>query len=75
MDDSAAIARWLHGRSPAFLERFEVYARAALLTFVIDPIADWVEAEFFPGVRDAARAHREALHRWALVRYRMLYGR
>jgi hypothetical protein len=65
---------WLGARDAAFMERFDLYTRAALLTFVIDPLADWIEAESFPEVRDAARAHREQLHRWALERYVELYG-
>ena len=74
LDNRSAPARWLHGRSAAFMERFQLYARAALWTFVVDPLADWVEADSFPEVRDAARAHREDLHRWALARYLELYG-
>ena len=74
LDNSRSASRWLSDRDAAFAERFQLYARAALLTFVIDPIADWIFAESFPDVRDASRAHREALHRWALARYRNLYG-
>jgi Ser/Thr protein kinase RdoA (MazF antagonist) len=74
IDGPAAAARWLRGRDAAFTERFHLYARAALLTFVIDPIADWIAAQEFPDVRNEARRHREALHRWALDRYRAMYG-
>jgi aminoglycoside phosphotransferase (APT) family kinase protein len=62
-------SRWLQGRSAAFMERFQLYARAALWTFVVDPLADWIEADSFPEVRDTTRTHREDLHRWALARY------
>ena len=74
LDSRNTPARWLHGCSGAFMERFQLYARAALWTFVVDPLADWVEADSFPEVRDAARAHREGIHRWALARYLDLYG-
>jgi Ser/Thr protein kinase RdoA (MazF antagonist) len=74
LDDPQSASRWISGRTAAFAERFHLYARAALLTFVIDPIADWISAESFPEVRDAARVHREVLHHWALERYRKLYG-
>jgi Ser/Thr protein kinase RdoA (MazF antagonist) len=73
LDGAAQSCPWLDSRDRAFMERFSLYLRAALLTFVIDPLADWVEAEAFPDVRDAARTHRENLHRWALARYRRLY--
>jgi hypothetical protein len=63
LDDIAAF-RWLEGRDAAFIERFRIYARAALLTFVVDPLADWVAAESYPEVRDDARPHRESLHRY-----------
>jgi aminoglycoside phosphotransferase len=62
-------------RNAAFAERFALYVRAALLTVVVDPLADWIEAEQFPNVCDSARAHREGLHRWALGLYRERYGR
>lgn len=66
-------ARWLELHHAAFIERFQLYCQAALLTFVVDPLADWITAEEFPAVRDQARVDREALHRWALGRYRQLY--
>jgi Ser/Thr protein kinase RdoA (MazF antagonist) len=73
LGNSGPIAKRLSGQSAAFMERFDLYTRAALLTFVIDPLADWIEAEQFPEVRDAARRHREDLHRWAITSYRALY--
>jgi aminoglycoside phosphotransferase (APT) family kinase protein len=67
------VSRWFQQRDAAFVERFRLYCRAALLTFIVDPLADWITAEQFPAVRDQARIDRETLHRWALERYRQLY--
>lgn len=69
-----AASRRFDERAAGFAERFQLYARAALLTFVIDPVADWIEAASFPTVRDEVRADRENVHRWALARYRNLYA-
>lgn len=51
--------------SASELERFALFARASLLDWVIDSLADWVEApptEHLAAVRDSKRlAHEEAL--------------
>jgi hypothetical protein len=73
LDAGFSAEEWLGPRDRAFLERFSLYCRAALLTFVIDPLADWIDAESYPEVCESARAHREQLHRWALDRYVGLY--
>jgi len=65
---------WIDSTDAALAERFPLYAQAALLTFVIDPLADWITAEEYPEVRDAARQHRQDLHSWAMQRYRQFYG-
>jgi aminoglycoside phosphotransferase (APT) family kinase protein len=74
LDDGADPSRWLAGRDDAFVERFELGRRAMLLDFVVDSLADWAEADAVPSVADATRANREQFHRWALARYRALYG-
>lgn len=59
---------------PGGRERFEVMARAALLDWVIDPLADHVGADAAPEHAAAMRAEMERIHRAALAAYRAAYG-
>jgi aminoglycoside phosphotransferase (APT) family kinase protein len=55
-------------------ERLSIYARASLLDWIIDPLADWLDAFESPEHTDAVRAEKEATHTMALRHYRELYG-
>ena len=54
--------------------RLELLGRASLLDWVIDPLADWIEAAAAPVDLGAVRAGKERVHRGALALYRELYG-
>jgi hypothetical protein len=56
-------------------ERLPLYARATLLDWVIDPLADWVEAEVAPEHAGGVRAEKERVHREALALYGEWYLR
>lgn len=58
---------------PALRERFAVFQRAFVLDRVIDPLADWVAAEFSPEHVEEVRAEKERVHKEALAKYRILY--
>ena len=53
-------------------ERFGFHVRASLLDWVIDPLADWVEAAGSE-YRDLARASKRRVHEEALALYRASY--
>ncbi len=55
--------------TPEMMERLVVLGRASLLDWVIDPLADWIEADSAPQVRDVARAEKERVYREALTLY------
>ena len=55
-------------------DRLAVLGRASLLDWVIDPLADWIEAAAAPIDLAAVRAGKERVHRGALALYRELYG-
>lgn len=56
-------------------ERLELWARATLLDQVIDPLADWVEAEHEdPEIRGEVRMVKRETHVRAIRRYAELYG-
>jgi hypothetical protein len=55
-------------------ERLNVYARAALLDWVIDPLSDWVASVHEPEHGTQMRAANERVHKRALARYRQVYG-
>lgn len=55
-------------------ERFAVYARAALLDWILDPLADYVDADVAPGLAARVRPEKERIHREALSAYRRAYG-
>lgn len=58
-------------------DRVTLLGRASLLDWVIDPLADWVEAAGVVGPDRAAavRKEKERIHRRALKLYRSLYDR
>ncbi|MGH7541975.1 MAG: phosphotransferase [Gemmatimonadota bacterium] len=55
-------------------ERLGAYARASLLDWIIDPLADWVQAGSEPLHGEAVRARNGRVHREALAFYRERYG-
>ncbi len=54
--------------------RLPVLGRASLLDWVIDPLADWIEAGVAPNVLRRVRKEKERVHRSARELYRELYG-
>jgi hypothetical protein len=54
-------------------ERLLIYGRASLLDWIIDPLADWVEAEIAPEYLEEVRLEKEQVHRSALALYNELY--
>jgi aminoglycoside phosphotransferase (APT) family kinase protein len=58
----------------AEVERLHAYARASLLDWIIDPLADWVQAGIEPFHGEAIRAGNERVHREALTAYRSQYA-
>jgi aminoglycoside phosphotransferase (APT) family kinase protein len=60
-------------RAPGVAERLPLYARATLLDWVLDPLADWIEAGAAPEHIVEVRAEKERIHRAALAEYRATY--
>jgi aminoglycoside phosphotransferase (APT) family kinase protein len=60
--------------TPPEKERLAVYARAALLDWIIDPLADWVQAREEPEHGEQVRAANERTHTSALQRYQEVYA-
>lgn len=56
--------------SPTQLERIAHYHHALLLDWVIDPLADWIEAEKYPEWKEQVRSEKEREHRQAMKAYR-----
>jgi streptomycin 6-kinase len=54
-------------------ERLRLYARASLLDWIIDPLADWIDATESPEHLDEVRAEKERIHREALGAYQARY--
>lgn len=54
--------------------RLHLYARASLLDWIIDPLADWIDAPESPEHLEEVRAEKERIHRAALESYRTRYG-
>lgn len=54
--------------------RLELYAQASLLDWVIDPLADWVEADSQPEVAARVRAEKERVHHEAFALYTARYA-
>jgi hypothetical protein len=55
-------------------ERLPLLGRATLLDWVIDPLADWVDADAATAHASAVRREKERIHARALACYRELYG-
>jgi aminoglycoside phosphotransferase (APT) family kinase protein len=55
-------------------QRFQVYRRAVVLDWIIDPLADWIEAAGVPAHRDAVRAEKRAVHEAACALHERLPG-
>ena len=58
----------------AFMERLGVYARAILLDWTIDPLADWLAASAVPEHAERVRAEKRRTHERSLARYRARYA-
>ena len=67
-DDAPAL-----GLNDEETERYRLYARASLLDWIIDPLADWIDAEDEPEQRDAMRDNNRRVHEEALELYRRIY--
>ena len=63
----------LPGLSEAERERLPLLGRATLLDWVIDPVADWVEADAAPELAPMVREEKERVHRAALREYEQRY--
>ncbi|MGH7636209.1 MAG: phosphotransferase, partial [Gemmatimonadaceae bacterium] len=61
------------GLTSAERERLPYLGRATLLDWVIDPVADWIEARVSPPHERDIRAAKEGIHKRALSCYRALY--
>lgn len=55
-------------------DRLPLLGRASLLDWVIDPLADWIEADDVPAVRDEVRAEKQRVHAAAWTLYRERFG-
>ena len=58
----------------AALARFEVYRRAVVLDWIIDPLADWIEAAGVPAHTEAVRTEKRAAHEAARAVWERLWG-
>ena len=71
--DVAGVAARLE-LTPAQEERLHVYARAALLDWIIDPLSDWVGSAHEPEHGEQMRAANERIHSAALRGYRQVFA-
>jgi aminoglycoside phosphotransferase (APT) family kinase protein len=55
-------------------ERLQIWGRATLLDWVIDPLADWIEAASEPEHGDVVRTSNRTVHERALAQYLALWG-
>ncbi|HKG91542.1 MAG TPA: phosphotransferase [Gemmatimonadaceae bacterium] len=60
--------------APPLRERLELYARATLLDWAVDSLADYIDADASPEHRDRVRAEKERVHREAVRAYEERYG-
>lgn len=60
---------------PEILDRLELYFRAKLLDDVIDLLADYVEAETMPEIKEKTQQRAKEIHLRAYSAYLKLYGR
>lgn len=56
------------------VKRLPIWGRATLLDWIIDPVADWVEAEAEPEHGSTIRTSAEIVHERALNQYLALWG-
>jgi aminoglycoside phosphotransferase (APT) family kinase protein len=54
-------------------DRLDLYARASVLDWIIDPLSDWVQAANEPRFGPELRTDNERVHRAALATYRACY--
>jgi aminoglycoside phosphotransferase (APT) family kinase protein len=71
--DLTAAALAAVGTDQAAAERAGVYWRAVLLDWVIDPLADYIDADQAPDHATEVRAQKKSEHQVALARYRARY--
>jgi hypothetical protein len=53
--------------------RLLLLGRACLLDWIIDPLADWIDAETVPEHSQETRSEKEHVHRAALALYKASY--
>jgi fructosamine-3-kinase len=58
----------------ALRERLAVYAQASLLDWVIDPLADWIDADRMPEITGVMREAKRDVHERAVEAYRSRFG-
>lgn len=63
-----------HATQAGFAERMDLYLRARLLDWVIDVLADYIEAEVAPEQRDRVQTEKKRQHLQALALYQSRYG-
>lgn len=68
-------ARHARDLDRAGLARLAVYGRASLLDWTIDPLADWVQAEYEPFHGESIRSANQHIHAQALAEYQALFAR
>ncbi len=64
----------LVGTEPDGLDRLAIYARAILLDWVIDPLADYLDADRVPRQASRVRTQKRQAHLAAASAYRARYG-
>ncbi|HJT31180.1 MAG TPA: phosphotransferase [Pirellulales bacterium] len=66
---------WLrHPKDEAFSVRMRIYRQAQVLEYVIDVLADWVEARKVPELQAEVRARKQQEHEQFLAIYHRDYG-
>jgi fructosamine-3-kinase len=79
---AAAAGHWNASETPsralatndAVAERLDLYARAVVLDWTIDPLSDWIDATAAPEHVDIVRTRKQADHEGAYAAYRERYG-
>ncbi|HVT39216.1 MAG TPA: aminoglycoside phosphotransferase family protein [Gemmatimonadaceae bacterium] len=61
-------------RDASFRQRFAFYARASLFDWILDPLADWIDATAAPEYAPLVRAEKERVHQASLGAYLKAYG-
>ena len=61
------------GLSDSQWQRLQLYGRAALLDWIIDPVADWIDAHVVPALEVEVRQEKERVHKQALELYGPLF--